>query len=184
MKKFLIIFATLALVSGPALAQEALVGANAQQKANVTVTNTGPTYTTTTPKKTSVDFKNVPDVSAPGLTTTMTETCMGSTSGGVAWLGFGITGGTTWRDGRCANRLDARQWGNFGVQINDSRLVLVGVELLCEDKGNQRAAARAGVSCGPQDNDSPVVNEASPKPIYAPQVSTSGDLPDWFVSSD
>ena len=136
------------------------------------------------PADTKADIKTVPDVSAPGLTTTMTETCMGSTSGGVAWLGFGITGGTTWRDGRCANRLDARQMGQFGVQVNDARLVHAGVELLCETSSVQRAAARAGVICGPQDDDAEPVDERQPEPIVERQVNAGSDLPAWFAANE
>ena len=188
MKKLLITLAVAALFSGPALAGPVQTGtATADLAADVTVTNTGPSYTTNHPGKQDIDMKNVPDVSAPGLTTTMTETCMGSTSGGVAWLGFGITGGTTWRDGRCANRLDARQWGQFAVQVKEPRFVLVGVELLCENKANQRAAARAGVICGEQDDDAPVADTDRPAP-KAPEdrrvsVESQG-LPEWFAANE
>jgi len=36
------------------------------------------------------DVNTVPDVSAPGLTTTLTETCMGSTSAGGAVVGLSL----------------------------------------------------------------------------------------------
>jgi hypothetical protein len=40
----------------------------------------------------------VPAVVAPSLTTTLSETCMGSTSMGIAGAGFGISFGSTWKD--------------------------------------------------------------------------------------
>ena len=39
-----------------------------------------------------------PEVYAPALTTTLTDTCMGSTSIGVSAVGGGVTFGTTWTD--------------------------------------------------------------------------------------
>lgn len=77
------------------------------------------------PTDTTVNFKNVPNVSAPGLVTTMTETCMGSWSAGAAISGLGITGGKTEVDQRCANRLDARQLDAQGYKVQ-AREVLCG----------------------------------------------------------
>lgn len=77
------------------------------------------------PTDTTVNFKNVPNVSTPGLTTTLTETCMGSWSAGVAVSGFGLGGGKTEVDQRCANRLDARQLDAQGYKVQ-AREVLCG----------------------------------------------------------
>lgn len=72
--------------------------------------------------------ESVPSVSAPALTTTLTETCMGSTTGGLAVMGFGISGGTTWKDEECIRRLNARELANTLGERDASK------ELLC---GNQ-----------------------------------------------
>lgn len=86
------------------------------------------------------DVRNVPNVSAPGLTTTLTETCMGSSSVGGAGVGFGISFGTTWRDTSCVRRLDARQVQSLGYPE-------VAKELMCDSKAVRAAFARAGKPC-------------------------------------
>ena len=55
-----------------------------------------------------------PPVAAPGLTTTLSETCMGSRSGGISVMGFGGTGGATYTDDECVTRLDARELASWG----------------------------------------------------------------------
>ncbi len=93
----------------------------------------------TTIKQTSTGVKQhkwVPDASAPGLTTTLTETCMGSSSGGLSISGFGVSGGTTWTDEACVRRLDARELGSQGSKA-------ASLERLCEDPKNRAAILRA-----------------------------------------
>ena len=80
--------------------------------------------------------KFVPDAIAPGLTTTLTETCMGSTSGGFAISGLGLSGGTTWTDSACVRRLDARELGSQGAKA-------ASLERMCEDPKNRAAILRA-----------------------------------------
>lgn len=53
--------------------------------------------------------RQAPAVVGPGLTTTLQDTCMGSTSGGLSLLGFGLVGGSTWKDEECIRRLNARE---------------------------------------------------------------------------
>ena len=87
------------------------------------------------------DLSNaVPNVNAPNLATTLTETCMGSTSAGAAGAGFGFSFGTTWRDSACIRRLDARQLSAFGD-------VATGREIMCDSELVREAAARAGRPC-------------------------------------
>ena len=50
--------------------------------------------------------KNVPSVFAPGLAAAGLETCLGSVSGGGAFVGTGLSFGTTIPDPGCAARLD------------------------------------------------------------------------------
>ncbi len=80
--------------------------------------------------------KWVPDASAPGLTTTLTETCMGSTTGGFSISGLGLSGGTTWTDAACIRRLDARELGAQGAKA-------ASLERMCEDPKNRAAILRA-----------------------------------------
>ena len=79
-------------------------------------------------------------VVAPNLATTLTETCMGSTSVGAGWSGFGASFGTTWRDSSCTRRLDARQMSAFG-DISTAR------EMMCESDTVRQAAKRVGRPC-------------------------------------
>jgi hypothetical protein len=90
----------------------------------------------------SYDVRNVPAVAAPALTTTLTETCMGSSSVGGAGVGFGFSIGTTWRDTACVRRLDARQVAALGYRD-------AARELMCDSPAVAAAFERAGMpSCG------------------------------------
>jgi hypothetical protein len=90
----------------------------------------------------SYELKNVPAVAAPALTTTLTETCMGSSSVGGAGVGFGFSIGTTWRDTACVRRLDSRQVAALGYRD-------AARELMCDSPAVAAAFERAGMpSCG------------------------------------
>lgn len=73
-------------------------------------------------------IQSVPGIAAPGLTTTLSETCMGSTTAGVAIMGLGVSGGTTWKDEECVRRLNARELAQTLGERDAAK------ELLC---GNQ-----------------------------------------------
>lgn len=60
--------------------------------------------------------KNVPSVFSPGLAAAGIETCLGSVSGGGAFLGTGLSFGTTIPDPGCAARLDARSLWSMGLK--------------------------------------------------------------------
>ena len=60
--------------------------------------------------------KNVPSVFAPGLTAAGLETCLGSVSGGGAFVGTGFSFGTSIPDPSCAARLDARTLWSMGLK--------------------------------------------------------------------
>jgi len=60
--------------------------------------------------------KNVPSLGAPGLAAAGLETCLGSVSGGGAFLGTGLSFGTTIPDSGCAARLDARTLWSMGLK--------------------------------------------------------------------
>lgn len=53
-------------------------------------------------------INGMPVITSPSLTTTLQDTCMGSTSGGVSIMGFGMSGGSTWKDEECIRRLNAK----------------------------------------------------------------------------
>ena len=87
----------------------------------------------------------VPAVVAPSLTTTLSETCMGSTSMGVAGAGFGVSFGSTWKDEACVRRLDSRELRSFGSGLAPNDAILfhfAAKERMCADKKIRAAFER------------------------------------------
>lgn len=124
--------------------------------------------------KGSYTVKSAPALYAPPLVTTMTDTCMGSSSIGASFLGYGFNGGTTWTDKNCVRRLDAREFRAMGM--ND-----VAIALLCQNPDNRMAVEGSGRSCPgmtkmatavPNTSSSETVNavseDVSPQPALSP----------------
>ncbi|WP_293776108.1 histidine kinase [uncultured Oxalicibacterium sp.] len=88
----------------------------------------------------SYEVKNVPGVVSPSLTTTLSDTCMGSVSLGVSAVGFGLSGGVTMVDEACVRRLDSREFRAMGM--ND-----VALALLCQSEANRKAVEATGRFC-------------------------------------
>jgi hypothetical protein len=88
----------------------------------------------------SYTVKSAPAVAAPSLTSTFSDTCMGSASFGLSIVGFGATGGTTMVDEACVRRLDSREFRAMG--LND-----VALALLCQSASNRKAVEATGRSC-------------------------------------
>lgn len=97
---------------------------------------------TTTEVKGTQTIKNVASIAPPSLTTTLTDTCMGSTSGGVTVAGFGISGGGTWVDQECVNRLNARELRTLGEDG-----LAAAKEVMCENKVVRAAYQKVGKPC-------------------------------------
>jgi hypothetical protein len=72
------------------------------------------TLNSNTPSEQTI--KNVPTAFAPGLAAAGLETCLGSVSGGGAFVGTGFSFGTTIPDPGCAARLDARTLWSMGLK--------------------------------------------------------------------
>ena len=83
------------------------VGVGGNPSATITTNSTVPANQT---------IKSVPSVFAPGLAAAGLETCLGSVSGGGAFVGTGFSFGTTIPDPGCAARLDARTLWSFGLK--------------------------------------------------------------------
>lgn len=126
-----------------------------QAGASGNITNTSLTLGgTTIPANTKADntihqevsgtqtLKNVPSMGAPGLTTTLTETCMGSSSGGLVVAGFGGSLGSTWTDKECVNRLNAREVRTLG-----SDGALAAKEIMCSNEVVRLAYRHIGKPC-------------------------------------
>jgi len=83
--------------------------------ANVTSTVSGVT-TQNINQRQSGSVKTVPSMVAPGLAAAGLETCLGSASGTVSALGWGVGGGSTYPDEGCQARLDSRPLYSYGLK--------------------------------------------------------------------
>ncbi len=115
--------------------------------------------------------KNVPSVVAPGLAAAGLETCLGSVSGGGAFLGTGFSFGTTIPDPGCAARLDSRTLWSMGLKK-------AAVARLCLNGDVYRAMPEVCDKYLPP----PAPGYPAPPPVptrYAEQPYTVGDI--WLV---
>ena len=118
--------------------------------------------------------KNVPSVVAPGLTAAGLETCLGSVSGGGAFVGTGFSFGTTIPDPGCAARLDARTLWSMGLKkAAVARLCLNGDIYRAMPEVCRRYLPRPAPGY-PAPPPVPTHNEASEEQPY-----TGGDI--WLV---
>ena len=122
------------LISAPAMAfGDSNASANAETSSSA---SQGNAQNITTTNKGSDLKDSVPGVIAPFLTTTLSETCMGSTSMGVAGAGFGVSFGSTWKDDACVRRLDSRELRSFGAGLAPNDAILfhfAAKERMCAD---------------------------------------------------
>lgn len=79
------------------------------------------------------------------------NTCMGSSSGGVQGMDFGLSFGTTWHDQKCDTRLDASSL--MGMGLNEAAVARV-----CQDADMRAAIEATGKSC--PGNSEPTTNDA------------------------
>src|SRR3954454_8063455 len=123
--------------------------------------------------------KNVPSIGAPGLTAAGLETCLGSVSGGGAFVGTGFSFGTTIPDPGCAARLDARTLWSMGLKK-------AAVARLCLNGDIYRAMPEVCIKYVPP----PAPGYPAPPPVPTPtrfaeaeaseeQPYTGGDI--WLV---
>lgn len=75
------------------------------------------------PTPSTQTVRMAPEIIAPSLTTTLTETCMGSSSAGLSLLGGGGSFGTTWNDRECVDRLNARELASYGLRVQACRVL-------------------------------------------------------------
>jgi hypothetical protein len=95
----------------------AIGGGNATGGAATVTIAPNPAVTSTTVNNTGTQtIRNVPTEFAPGLAAAGLETCLGSISGGGAFVGTGFSFGSTIPDPGCAARLDARTLWAFGLK--------------------------------------------------------------------
>ncbi|MCE9567639.1 MAG: hypothetical protein K8U57_37030 [Planctomycetes bacterium] len=68
------------------------------------------------------------------------DTCTGSSSAGAQGIGFGVSLGSTWTDGDCVRRKDARELHNMGYKD-------AAISLMCQNEHVRAAMATAGTPC-------------------------------------
>ena len=77
---------------------------------------------------------------ASSLLVAAEDACMGSTSAGAQGIGFGLSVGSTWQDGDCVRRKDARELHNMGFKP-------AAIALMCQNEHVAEAMATAGTPC-------------------------------------
>ncbi|MQQ99545.1 hypothetical protein [Glaciimonas soli] len=124
--------------------------------------------------KATVDYggtytvKSAPSIVAPTLTTTLSDTCMGSVSFGLSFTGFGATGGSTMVDQACVRRLDAREFRSMGM--ND-----VALALLCQSEANRKAVESTGKFCPGMEKPAMVGTGVGAAPTPSAEVGQNTD---------
>lgn len=107
---------------------------------NIQFNTTAPTNTKQTVEyEGTYKLKNVPNVGAPPLTTS-NDTCMGSTTAGVAVAGFGISFGSTWTDANCVMLKNGREMWNMGMRA-------AAIARMCMDEKNKESLEITGTKC-------------------------------------
>lgn len=99
------------------------------------------------------EVKNAPNAYAPGLTASATETCMGSVSGSISGMGFGVAGGATVKDEGCNRRLTASV--AWKMDRKD-----IAFNVMCQEPVFREAAALTSTPC-------PVIVTPQSAPIEA-----------------
>lgn len=111
----------------------------------------------------SYTVKSAPQIVAPSLTSTFSDTCMGSSSFGLSVVGFGATGGTTMVDEACVRRLDSREFRAMGM-------IDVALSLLCQSPANRKAVESTGRACPSASPAAPTASAKSPEESNDPIV--------------
>jgi len=81
-----------------------------------TTSNINSNGTTRVVSSGTTTVRTAPSMVAPGLAAAGLETCLGSASGTVSAIGFGIGGGSTYADEGCQARLDSRTLYAYGLK--------------------------------------------------------------------
>lgn len=121
--------------------------------------------------------KSVGFAAAPALTTTLTETCMGSTSVGGGFSGGSFSFGTTWRDSACVRRLDAREIKTFGD-------VQAAKEIMCDSDLVREAFKRVGRPCAEDGGVYTVATAPAPAPVVEQAPAPVAPATDAVVRDD
>lgn len=139
------------------------IGSNGQGGSSAATVNIAaqPAQTSTSVQESgTVTQRNVPAVFAPGLAAAGLETCLGSVSGGGAFVGTGFSFGTSIPDPGCAARLDARTLWSMGLKK-------AAIARLCLNPDINRAMPEVCVQYLPRPVAAPVVYAQTPEQVYS-----------------
>jgi hypothetical protein len=115
-------------------------------------------------------LRNTPNVNAAALTSS-NDTCMGSVSAGGSGPGFGISVGSTYKDGNCVMLKNSRELWNMGFKA-------AAVALMCTDAANKEALELTGFICPQTAKEQRVTVGAAASPQYTdPMVRSRLGLP-------
>lgn len=133
MKKLILV---LAMVASPAFAGEVSTDVvNSSGAAALSANNQNIIFNS--PGETTARIKSNPDVSSPSLTTTLTGTCMGSTSGGISANFIGASLGSTWTDKDCDRRFDSKRLQDLGLKEAAFNLMCMKKEVYISSKNTE-----------------------------------------------
>ena len=183
MKRLLLAAIVAMAASGPAWAQSSTaagtgVGVARSTSSSQAISGQGGTgvgvaaITTNSNVPADQTVKSVPGVVAPGLSAAGLETCLGSVSGGGAFVGTGFSFGTTIPDPGCATRLDARTLWSFGLKK-------AAVARLCLNPDINRAMPEVCVKYLPAPAPTRVPTRYAQAQASEEQPYTGGDI--WLV---
>jgi hypothetical protein len=183
MKRLLLAAIVAMAASGPAWAQSSTaagtgVGVARSTSSSQAISGQGGTgvgvaaITTNSNVPADQTVKSVPGVVAPGLSAAGLETCLGSVSGGGAFVGTGFSFGTTIPDPGCATRLDARTLWSFGLKK-------AAVARLCLNPDINRAMPEVCVKYLPAPAPTPAPTRYAQAQASGEQPYTGGDI--WLV---
>lgn len=144
MKLTNILFASLLMVSGSALATEPCCdnGGTTNAAANVTANPEAGAVVVFAPETTNTSTGSKLPVAAPAapIVATSNDTCMGSTSGSVVAMSFGFSLGSTWTDKNCVMLKNSRELWNMGMKDP-------AIARMCMDDLNRDALEVSGIMC-------------------------------------
>lgn len=142
MKAMNILFAGLLVMSGSVFASDIVGSTNANS--NVTANPQAGAAVVFAPETNTTNTSNgsklpVASPAAP-IVATSNDTCMGSTSGSISAMSFGVSLGTTWSDDNCIMLKNSRELWNMGLKDP-------AIARMCMDALNRDALEVSGIMC-------------------------------------
>jgi hypothetical protein len=163
----------LSAIAAPSLAQQTNTQQSHTQSSSVAIASGGGQGSME--YKGEYGIRSAPAVTAPGLVTSFSDTCMGSTSIGVSGMGGALSAGSTWVDNDCVNRLNARQLQVMGQAMAAKEVMCQNPEVWLAYERIAVSTGNADLAClGPhptEDNPAVKVRYRAPKRVPRPAIA-------------